>query len=188
MKKIAQNIASKFGYRLAKPLQKLKQEASPELIWDCLTKGEARRLFHYEQIQATKEVFGDVVECGVATGATLIYLMMASRELKIGRNFWGFDTFEGFPESQEEDGNYLTNNRREVYDELLSNGVGVNLHYIPVYLQPYYFGLGFNAGHCPNAEAYFKTAISIPIYSALTEKNQQLAISKVEKDLYSLSL
>jgi hypothetical protein len=111
MKKIAQNIASKFGYRLAKPLQKLKQEASPELIWDCLTKGEARRLFHYEQIQATKEVFGDVVECGVATGATLIYLMMASRELKIGRNFWGFDTFEGFPESQEEDGNYLTNNR-----------------------------------------------------------------------------
>jgi dTDP-4-amino-4,6-dideoxygalactose transaminase len=82
----------------------------------------------------------------------------------------------------------INKTQREVYDELLSNGVGVNLHYIPVYLQPYYFGLGFNAGHCPNAEAYFKTAISIPIYSALTEKNQQLAISKVEKALYSLSL
>ena len=59
-----------------------------------------------------------------------------------------------------------------VFNELRANGIGVNLHYIPVYFQPYYEKLGFEKGYCPNAEEYYSTAISIPMYSALTVEMQ----------------
>jgi dTDP-4-amino-4,6-dideoxygalactose transaminase len=52
-----------------------------------------------------------------------------------------------------------------------SNGIDVNLHYIPVYLQPYYQALGFKRGQCPEAEAYFKETMSIPMFPALTDGN-----------------
>jgi dTDP-4-amino-4,6-dideoxygalactose transaminase len=64
---------------------------------------------------------------------------------------------------------------RELYEALNDAGVKVNLHYIPVYLQPYYERLGFKQGYCPYAEAYFKSSISIPVYAGLT-KEQQLQV------------
>lgn len=51
-------------------------------------------------------------------------------------------------------------------------GIGVNLHYIPVYRQPHYEQMGFKAGFCPEAEQYYVEAISLPIYPALTEAQQ----------------
>lgn len=60
----------------------------------------------------------------------------------------------------------------EVFDELRANDVGVNLHYIPIHLQPYYRKLGFNFGDYPQAESYYSQAISIPIYAQMTEKEQ----------------
>jgi len=47
--------------------------------------------------------------------------------------------------------------------------VGVNLHYIPIHLQPYYQGLGFKEGDFPTAEKYYREAISIPLYPQMSE-------------------
>lgn len=62
--------------------------------------------------------------------------------------------------------------RREVFDALRASGIGVNVHYLPVYLQPYYQGLGFEQGLCPNAESYYDHAISIPMYAGLSDEQQ----------------
>ena len=56
-------------------------------------------------------------------------------------------------------------------------GIGVNLHYIPVYLQPFYRRLGFAPGHCPQAEQYFDQAISLPLYPALSESQQDRVVA-----------
>lgn len=66
---------------------------------------------------------------------------------------------------------------REVFDELRQRGIGVNLHYTPVHLQPYYRDLGFSPGYCPNAECYSKEAITLPLYPRLSEGEQDLVIS-----------
>ncbi len=65
--------------------------------------------------------------------------------------------------------NEIKHTQRQVYEQLRSVGILVNLHYIPVYRQPYYEALGFNAGYCPEAERYHKDTISIPIYPALSD-------------------
>ena len=69
--------------------------------------------------------------------------------------------------------------QRQVYDALTSAGILVNLHYIPVYLQPYYAKMGFREGYCPNAEQYYSEAISIPLYPGLTETQQDLVVAKL---------
>jgi UDP-4-amino-4,6-dideoxy-N-acetyl-beta-L-altrosamine transaminase len=61
---------------------------------------------------------------------------------------------------------------RQVFEALRAAGIGANLHYIPVYRQPYYEGLGFKAGYCPAAEQYYVEAISLPMYPGLTEAQQ----------------
>ena len=61
---------------------------------------------------------------------------------------------------------------QEVFEVLRSSGIGVNLHYIPVYRQPYYEQLGFWSGYCPEAEKYYAEAISLPMYPGLTEFQQ----------------
>jgi len=68
--------------------------------------------------------------------------------------------------------NQINKTQREVYDEIIAAGISVNLHYIPVYRQPYYEALGFKKDYCPNAEAYFKSVLTIPMYSALTANQQ----------------
>ena len=72
---------------------------------------------------------------------------------------------------------------REVFDALRAAGVGVNLHYIPVYRQPYYRELGFGQGHCPNAEAYYAEAISLPIYAAMTDAEQEFVVATLKEVL-----
>ncbi|MDO8437352.1 MAG: UDP-4-amino-4,6-dideoxy-N-acetyl-beta-L-altrosamine transaminase [Nitrosomonadaceae bacterium] len=61
---------------------------------------------------------------------------------------------------------------REVFERLRMNGIGVNLHYIPVYRQPYYARMGFSPSDFPEAERYYAEAISLPIYPGLTEEQQ----------------
>lgn len=65
----------------------------------------------------------------------------------------------------------------DVFKGLRNKGIGVNLHYIPVYNQPYYEQLGFKTGYCPEAEKYYAEAISLPIYPGLTEMQQDEVIS-----------
>jgi UDP-4-amino-4,6-dideoxy-N-acetyl-beta-L-altrosamine transaminase len=64
---------------------------------------------------------------------------------------------------------------KSLFKHLRDHGIGVNLHYIPVYRQPYYRKMGFNAEDYPNAENYYGMAISLPIYPGLSE-NQQLRV------------
>ena len=73
----------------------------------------------------------------------------------------------------------VTRSHREVFDALRDAGIGVNLHYIPVYRQPYYRALGFGQGHCPNAEAYYAEAISLPMYPDLTDDEQREVVAAV---------
>lgn len=73
--------------------------------------------------------------------------------------------------------------RREVFDTLRQAGVGVNVHYIPVHLQPYYKALGFSAGMFPVAEAYYAGAISIPLFFGLSESDFDTVTREIEKAL-----
>lgn len=61
---------------------------------------------------------------------------------------------------------------KEVFEALRASNILVNLHYIPVYKQPYYQKMGFKWDYCPSAEQYYREAISLPMYSSLTELQQ----------------
>lgn len=67
-------------------------------------------------------------------------------------------------------------NRKEVYQKLHEMGVGVNVHYIPIHLQPYYQNLGFKAGDFPNSEHFYEHALTLPLYPTLTDTEQQSVI------------
>jgi len=69
----------------------------------------------------------------------------------------------------------------EIFEFLRSKGVGVNMHYEPVHLQPYYRKLGFRPGQFPQAEAYAKEAISLPIFPSLSHSCQD-RITEVLKE------
>ncbi len=70
---------------------------------------------------------------------------------------------------------------RQVFEALRSAGIGVNLHYIPVYLQPYYQSLGFTSGYCPEAEKYYAEAISLPMFPALTVAEQYQVVNALKR-------
>jgi UDP-4-amino-4,6-dideoxy-N-acetyl-beta-L-altrosamine transaminase len=71
----------------------------------------------------------------------------------------------------------INKTHRQVYEALRAVGILVNLHYIPVYRQPYYVNLGFEAGYCPEAEQYYSEVISIPVYPGLTEAQQDQVVA-----------
>lgn len=70
---------------------------------------------------------------------------------------------------------------REVFEALREQGICVNLHYIPVHTQPYYQGLGYAYGNYPQAEQYYREAISIPMYYGLTDEDQDYVIKTIRK-------
>ncbi len=73
--------------------------------------------------------------------------------------------------------------QRQVYDALHVADIKANLHYIPVYRQPYYESMGFNKGYCPEAERYYKMVLSIPMYPTLTDAEQTRVISVLREVL-----
>lgn len=66
---------------------------------------------------------------------------------------------------------------REVFERMRAESIGVAMHYIPVYTQPYYKKLGFAEGYCPLAEQYYSAAMTLPIYPALSEEKQQRVVT-----------
>ena len=68
---------------------------------------------------------------------------------------------------------------RATFEQLRRDGIGVNLHYFPVYLQPYYQDLGFREGWCPEAERYYAQAISLPLYADLSGADQDRVVQAV---------
>jgi len=70
----------------------------------------------------------------------------------------------------------INKKHRHVYEALRDAGILVNLHYIPVYRQPYYEKMGFSEGYCPEAEQYYSEIISIPMYPFLTKEQQDYVL------------
>lgn len=68
----------------------------------------------------------------------------------------------------------------QVFEELRSKNIMVNLHYIPVHAQPYYQRMGFKKGDFPEAERYYGEAISIPMHPTLTNEEQNYVVSTLK--------
>jgi dTDP-4-amino-4,6-dideoxygalactose transaminase len=73
--------------------------------------------------------------------------------------------------------------RSEVFLALRARGIGVNVHYIPVYRHPYYARMGFNPGDFPEAERYYAGALSLPMFPTLTGEQQQAVIEALSDTL-----
>ena len=74
--------------------------------------------------------------------------------------------------------------RRIVFDRLRDAGIGVNVHYIPVYRQPYYRARGaWGSGYCPNAESYYARALTLPLYASMSDAQQDAVVRALGKAL-----
>lgn len=78
----------------------------------------------------------------------------------------------------------IAKTHRQVFESLREEGIGVNVHYIPVHTQPYYRSLGFNFGDFPVAEKYYSEAITLPMFQTMTEFEQDLVVRALQKALY----
>ncbi|WP_323012388.1 UDP-4-amino-4,6-dideoxy-N-acetyl-beta-L-altrosamine transaminase [Castellaniella sp.] len=81
----------------------------------------------------------------------------------------------------------LKNAHNDVFESLRKQGVGVNLHYIPVHTQPFYQKMGFKVGDFPEAESYYCEAISLPMYATLSESQQDFVCEAVRQSILELS-
>ena len=73
--------------------------------------------------------------------------------------------------------------RKQVFNVLRERGIGVNVHYIPIHLHPYYQQLGFRPGQFPNAEHYYSRALTLPLFPALSADNQMEVITQLSEVL-----
>ncbi len=69
--------------------------------------------------------------------------------------------------------------KKEIFEKLREKGLGVQVHYIPVYWQPYYQKLGYEKGICPNAESFYQREISIPLYQSMSEEDIKYVIDTI---------
>jgi dTDP-4-amino-4,6-dideoxygalactose transaminase len=74
-------------------------------------------------------------------------------------------------------------NREQIFDKLRELGIGVNIHYIPIHMQPYYQKFGFKIGDFPNAESYYNRSISVPLFPGMTKKQQDNVVMAIKKIL-----
>lgn len=77
--------------------------------------------------------------------------------------------------------------RKRVFDGMRARGIGVNVHYIPVHMQPDYHSMGFNPGDFPVAEDYYTKAISLPMFPALADEQQDKVVSAIKLLLNNLN-
>ncbi len=76
-------------------------------------------------------------------------------------------------------GNAARKDHRAVFDELRASGVGVNLHYSPVHLQPYYRKLGFAPGMYPESELHGRSALTLPLYPGLKAESLDKVVKSI---------
>lgn len=86
------------------------------------------------------------------------------------------------------DGNNFPIGHKDLFRKLREGGIGVNLHYIPIYRHPYYKKLGFDPKLYPASELYYQTAISLPIYPSLTAEEQDAVVKEIQSPLGFQSL
>jgi UDP-4-amino-4,6-dideoxy-N-acetyl-beta-L-altrosamine transaminase len=71
--------------------------------------------------------------------------------------------------------------RRRFFDQLRHFGLGVQVHYIPVYWHPFYREIGYEVGLCPNAEDWYRTSVSLPIFPKMTDCDIDSAIDRIRE-------
>ena len=76
--------------------------------------------------------------------------------------------------------------RKNVYDAFRSHDIGVNVHYMPIHLQPFYQNLGFKKGDFPHAEAYYAGAISLPMFPTLKQDEQDKVVHVLQNALENI--
>ncbi len=79
----------------------------------------------------------------------------------------------------------IAQTHRQVFEALRTNGIGVNLHYIPVHTQPYYERMGFKVGDYPQAEQYYAEAVSLPMYQTMSDEQQNQVVKVLQAVLQS---
>ena len=72
---------------------------------------------------------------------------------------------------------------RQMFEGLRQAGIGVQLHYSPVHLQPYYQNLGFSKNQFPHSEAYASCAITLPLFPGLSKADQKRVVNNIEEQL-----
>lgn len=72
-------------------------------------------------------------------------------------------------------------NRKAIFEALRAENIGVHVHYIPVYLQPYYASLGYKPGICPAAEQFYAEAITLPLFPRMTDQDVSDVVHAVRK-------
>jgi len=81
--------------------------------------------------------------------------------------------------------NKITKTRREVFEELRALGIGVHVHYIPLHLQPYYREhFGYKRGDFPESEAYYDSALTIPLFQSMRDEDCDRVIDEVLKTVH----
>lgn len=103
--------------------------------------------------------------------------------LPVTRPFQNHDTYSAYHLYViQVDKQQTTLDRNALFGELRDAGIGVNVHYIPVHMQPYYQTLGFSVGDFPESERYYANTLSIPIYAKLTDDDQIKVIDAIKKN------
>lgn len=77
----------------------------------------------------------------------------------------------------------IRNSHRRVFEGMRERGIGVNLHYIPVHLQPYYKAMGFSVGDFPQAEHYYREAMSLPMFPTITDEQQRQVVEALRASI-----
>ena len=148
--------------------------------------------WYYQQLELGYNYRITDIQCalGVSQMKKLDKFVAKRREL-VARYNEAFETVDGIICPKQVDGCHnsyhlyviqVPNGRRkEIFDKLREAGIGVNVHYIPVYKHPYYQKNGYQDVHCPNAEAVYENFISLPLYYGLSFEEQDYVIEMVKK-------
>jgi UDP-4-amino-4,6-dideoxy-N-acetyl-beta-L-altrosamine transaminase len=78
---------------------------------------------------------------------------------------------------------HIRKTQRQVFEELRALGLGVQVHYIPVHTQPYYRRLGFRSGDFPESERHYREAVSLPMFAAMEDADQERVVETLIKVL-----
>ena len=121
-----------------------------------------------------------------------VFIRKRTRIAQLYRKAWAHGTYFDLPSQQNNSVSAwhlfpirlkgcFVGHRKEVFCQLRNLGLGVQVHYIPVYWQPYYARLGYTKGSCPVAEDFYQREISLPLYPAMTSADVDRVIECVNK-------